>query len=277
MSPAGASVLERAGEALGDYLPRIGAALAVLVVGVIAVSLLARLLRRLLVAAGLDRLADRARVHDALAGLGLERSLSRLVVFLLRLVGLVAVVLAAASVLGLEAVNEALGRAVLFVPQLLAALALAILGLALGGLARERVDRVAYQMDLRGPLGSVAQVAVVSTFLVLALGQIGVPTGILVVLSGIIAAGVVLTGALAFGLGSRDLAGELSAGRYVSAGFEVGQQVTIDGDRGELTSLEPASVLLATADGRTLRIPNSRLMASTVELHDDPPGRSAMS
>lgn len=271
MIPLAASVLERAGEAVGDYLPRIAAAVAVLVIGLIAVRLLARLAARVLAALGVDRLAERARVHDALGRIGLERSLSRILAALLRFAGVVAVVLAALSVLGLEALDQALEEAILFLPRLLAALALAFLGLALGGLARERVDRVAYQMDLRGPLGAVAQAGVAGVFAILALAQIGVPTAILTVLAAIVVAGAMLTVALAFGLGSRELARELSAGRYVTAGFELGQRITVDGRRGELTRLEAASVLLTTDDGRAFRIPNSQLMGAAVELHERRP------
>lgn len=155
-----------------------------------------------------------------------------------------------------------------------AALALALLGVVLGGLARERVERLSYQTDLRGPLGSVARWAVIAVFAVLALDQVGVPTAILIVLAGIVTAGVALTFALAFGLGSRDFARAVTAGRYVSASFRVGQEVALGDIRGEIVAIETASTVVRRAEGGTVRIPNHVFLESPVSVLDTESGGS---
>jgi small-conductance mechanosensitive channel len=262
-----ASILERAGEAVGDYLPRLGGALAVLVVGLLIVRLLARGLRGLLARAGVDRLAERAGVHDVLARAGLERSLSRVAEVAVRLALTVVVLLAAVSLLGLEQLNDAVNEAVLYLPRVLAALALVLAGAVLGSLARQRVERTAYQMDLRGPLAPAAQWFVLGVFAMLALAQLGIPTGILTVLAAVAAAGVALTAALAFGLGGRELARDVSAGRYVGSAFSVGQEITIRGHRGQIVAIEGASTVLGTENGASVRIPNHLFLESDVLVH----------
>jgi small-conductance mechanosensitive channel len=262
-----ASVLERAGEALGDYLPRLGGALAVLVVGLLIVRLLARGLRGLLTRAGVDRLAERAGANDVLGRAGLERSLSRVAEVAVRLALTVVVLLAALSLLGLEQLNDAVNEAVLYLPRVLAALALVLAGAVLGSLARQRVERTAYQMDLRGPLAPAAQWFVLGVFAMLALAQLGIPTGILTVLAAVAAAGVALTAALAFGLGGRELARDVSAGRYVGSAFSVGQEITIRGHRGQIVAIEGASTVLGTENGASVRIPNHLFLESDVLVH----------
>jgi small-conductance mechanosensitive channel len=262
-----ASILERAGEALGDYLPRLGGALAVLVVGLLIVRLLARGLRGLLARAGVDRLAERAGVHDVLARIGLERSLSRVAEVAVRVALTVVVLLAALSLLGLEQLNDAVNEAVLYLPRVLAALALILTGAVLGSLARQRVERTAYQMDLRGPLAPAAQWFVIGVFAILALAQLGIPTAILTVLAAVAAAGVALTAALAFGLGGRELARDVSAGRYVGSAFSVGQEITIRGHRGQIVAIEGASTVLGTENGASVRIPNHLFLESDVLVH----------
>ena len=262
-----ASILERAGEALGDYLPRLGGALAVLVVGLLIVRLLARGLRGLLARAGVDRLAERAGVNDVLGRAGLERSLSRVAEVAVRLALTVVVLLAALSLLGLEQLNDAVNEAVLYLPRVLAALALVLAGAVLGSLARQRVERTAYQMDLRGPLAPAAQWFVLGVFAMLALAQLGIPTGILTVLAAVAAAGVALTAALAFGLGGRELARDVSAGRYVGSAFSVGQEITIRGHRGQIVAIEGASTVLGTENGASVRIPNHLFLESDVLVH----------
>jgi small-conductance mechanosensitive channel len=267
MTPFGASVLERAGETVGDYLPRLGGALVVLVIGVLLVRLLARGLRKLLTNVGVDRLADRAGVHDVLARAGLERSLSRVVAAAIRVALTIAVVLAALSLLGLEPLDQAINEAVLYLPNVLAALALVLAGVVLGSLARDWVERTSFQMDLRGPLAPAAQWFVISVFSIVALAQLGISTAILTVLAGIAAGGVVLTAALAFGLGGRELAREMSAGRYVGSAFQVGQEITIRGHRGQIVAIEGASTVLGTDDGASVRLPNHLFLESDVVVH----------
>jgi small-conductance mechanosensitive channel len=262
-----ASILERAGEALGDYLPRLGGALAVLVIGIVFVRLLTRAVRGLLTRAGLDGLAERGGVHDVLARAGLERSLSAAVAVAIRVTLTIVVVLAALSLIGLGPLDQAINEAVLFLPKVLAALALVLAGAVLGSLARERVERTAYQMDLRGPLAPAAQWFVIGVFAIIALAQLGVPTTILTVLAGIAGAGMALTAALAFGLGGRELARNMSAGRYVGSAFEVGQEITIRGHRGRIVAIEGASTVLGTENGARVRVPNHMFLESDVLVH----------
>jgi hypothetical protein len=93
------------------------------------------------------------------------------------------VIFAALSLTGLQFLSDALNQAVLFLPSLLAAGALLLAGVVLGGFAREWVDRLAYQMDLPLPLGRIAQVVVVvGVFAITAAAQVAVSSAILMVL-----------------------------------------------------------------------------------------------
>ena len=61
-----ASILERAGDTLGDFLPQLLGALVLLVVGLLLARLVGWLVRRGLRAAGVDDLADGWRVNETL-------------------------------------------------------------------------------------------------------------------------------------------------------------------------------------------------------------------
>lgn len=270
MIPAATSVLERAGEQLGEFLPRLGGALALLLVGLLLVRIIGRLLLRALQRVGLDRVADRLGVHDVLARAGLERSLSRLIALAVRVALAVAVIFAAVALTGLAFLEQALNEGVLFLPELIAALALTLAGLVLAGAARQWIERLAYQMDLRGPVGPLAYGAVLGVFAIMALAELGIPTAILTVLAAIIAGGAALAVALALGLGSREVAREVSAGRYVSAAFSVGQTITLNDIHGEIVAIESASTVIASGDGRTLRVPNHLFLEAVVATETAP-------
>ena len=72
------AVVERAGDQLGAFLPRIVGALLLLVVGLLLAIVLGRLTRRGLVRAGLDRFADRTGTNELLSQAGLGSSLAAL-------------------------------------------------------------------------------------------------------------------------------------------------------------------------------------------------------
>ena len=272
MTPLASSVLNQAGAQLGGFLPRLGGALALLVVGVLLARLLARLLLRALRQIGLDAFSERVGVGEVLERAGLGHSLSVVVAVAIRIAMIVVVVFAALSLLGLQFLSESLNRGVLVMPKLLIAGALLLAGVVLGGFVRERVERLSYQMDFPIPLGAAAQAAVVAIFAITAAAQVAISTIVLLILVGIVLAGVVATFALAFGLGGRDFARAVSAGRYARGAFEVGQDISLGDVRGHIAVIESASTVIDDGEGRRVRIPNHLLLASIVTIHGESPG-----
>lgn len=269
MRPPSASVLDQAGDALGGYLPRGLGALALLVVGLLLARVVRSAVVRGLRAAGLDARAEAYGVQRVLTRSGLG-SASAVIGAAVRLTLSVAVVFASLSLLGLQALDESLNAGVLFLPRGLVALALVLAGLVVAELVRERVDRLAGQLDVQGPVGAVVGVAVLAVFVVTALAEVGVPTVILLVLVAVAFSAAALTASLAFGLGGREVARELNARRYVAASFAPGEEITVGDVRGEIVGIEPAATVLRALDGRTVRVPNHLLVESVVTVHPRP-------
>jgi small-conductance mechanosensitive channel len=264
------TILDRAGETLGGFLPRLGGALVLLVVGLIVARLLGSTVRKLLEKIGTDDLMRRWGVTPVLERAGLGASLSALLGRAVRLLISVVVVFSALSLLGLRALEQTLNEAVLFLPKLLVAAAILLGGVVVGALARERADRLAHQMDFPVSLGRVAQVAIVAVFAVTAAAQIAVSTAILMVVVAIGLAAAAGTFALAFGLGGRDVARELSASRSLRALYAPGNTVAFGDVRGEVVEVGAAVTVLRTADGRRLHVPNATLLGAIVEVGGTP-------
>jgi mechanosensitive ion channel-like protein len=268
-------ILDTAGETLGGALPRIGGALVLLVLGLVVARIVGRLSRRALAAVGGDDLGERYRVHEVLARVGIQPPLSRVVGRVVWIVLAIVVVFAAVSLLGLGALSASLNEVVLFLPRLLIALALVVAGVIVAQFVGDWVDRLAVQMGLGGPVGRIIQGVVFAIFVLTALAQVGISTEFLTLLVGILFVAAAFTVALAFGLGSRDVARQVSAGRYVGASFRIGQTISVDDVRGEIVALEGAATVLRAEDGQTLRIPNHLLLESVVRLHDEGEGGPA--
>jgi small-conductance mechanosensitive channel len=261
-----ASVLDRARDSLGDFLPQLAGAFVLLVVGLLVARLVGRLVRRGLLAVGLDEFARRWGITDTLVQARLQPSLAALVGAAVRITLSVIAAFAALTLLGLELLSQSLNEAVLFLPNLLAALALLLAGVVLAGLARDRVDRFTYQMDFAVPLGQFAQISTLAIFALMAATQVGVSADILFIVIAILLAAAAGTFALAFGLGGREVARALNAGRFVRGAFQVGQTISVGQVRGTIVAIEPEATVIGTGDG-LVRVPNNLLLESMVTIH----------
>jgi small-conductance mechanosensitive channel len=268
-----ASVFEQAGDQLGRFLPRLAGALVLLVVGLLVAIVIGRLVRRGLVRSGLDRFADRTGANELLAQAGLGSSLSALVGTAVRLTIVVVVAFAAMTLLGLEFLSDSLNEGILYIPRLLAALALVLFGVVLGAFARAWIERTSAQLDFPVALGPVVQVLVIVLFGLCAAAQAGVAVGPLTAIAVVLLGAIAITLALAFGLGAREIARSLTSGRYARADFEVGQTIRVGEMRGEIVRIDGAATTLKAGE-ETIRIPNSMLVERIVIV--ETPGRQSM-
>ena len=271
ISPA-TSVLGQAGQDLGAFIPRLGGAIALLLIGLLLTRLIARLLLRAMQAAGVDRLADRGGVTSVLQTSGLGGSLAGVIARAIRIFLTIVVVFAALSLLGLQFLSVSLNQAILELPRLFIAAALILAGAVVAGAARQRTDRLTYQLDFPVPLGQIVQVSILAIFAIIAAAEIGISTELLLILIGVLVAAVAGTFTLAFGLGSRDVARALSAGRYLRHDYRVGQEIGFGDVRGRITRIQSTGTMLDAGEGRSIRVPNHMLIESVVTIYADDRG-----
>lgn len=227
-------------------------------------------------AAGTDELAERLGVHRTLNRVGIDRPLSRLLRSITALLIGFVVLVASLSLLGLSAVDFALNEAILFLPRLLLALALVVAGIIVGELAGRSATRLAGQLALELPIGKTVEAIVIAFAVLTALAQIGVPTEIVTTLLAVAILAVALIGTLAFGLGGRNLAAQVSAGRHVHTAYRIGQKISIDDLTATIVAFESAATVVQLTDGRTARLPNEKLLSSIVIVEPQPAGAESV-
>lgn len=266
-----ASVLDTAGQTLGGFLPRLGGAVVLLVVGLLVARLLSRALKKVLEAVGVDDVGDRTGVRAVLERIGLPGSLAQVIATAIRVSLSLVVVFAALSLLGLQFLSDSLNAGVLYVPRVLAALIILLAGIVIAGVAQRWLDRVSFQMDLPVPLGRLGEVAIIAVAAITAATQLGIATATLTMMVTVILAAAALAFALAFGLGGRDVARAMTAGRYLKAELRVGQEIEVDGVRGRIEAVDSAVTVVRVAGDRTVRYPNALLLTVPVAVIEDPP------
>jgi small-conductance mechanosensitive channel len=271
MTLSATSILGQAGQDLGAFLPRLAGAVALLLIGLLITRFIARLLLRALQAAGVDGLAERAGITSVLQTSGLGASLAGVIARAARIFMTIVVIFAALSLLGLQFLSVSLNQAILALPRIFIAAALLLAGAVVAGMARQRTDRLTYQLDFPVPLGQIAQIAVLGIFTIIAAAEVGISTTILLVLIAVLLAAVSGTFTLAFGLGSREVARALSAGRYLRHDYHVGQEIAFGEVRGRITRMHSTSTMLDAGEGRSIRVPNHLLIDSIVTIYAEEP------
>ncbi len=236
-----------------------------LLVALIAGWLLGRLARALFI------LLFSRRIEELSRQLGykqLETSL-RLRVSLATLVGWAVqagVILLAVLLLGTIyyplGVESWLAQSVGYLPTILIALTLLLVGLVLSQLLSD-LTFTAARAAKRGDaamLSTAVRIGVVLLALAAALLELGVATVFVTVVLVATLAATSLAVGLAIGLGSADYVRDLLAGRTIRQQIRPGQRVEVDDVSGVVIECGPSSTLIAMDDGKRLLVSN-RLIA----------------
>jgi mechanosensitive ion channel-like protein len=192
-------------------IPRILGFAVVLIVGWIISSLLARGVQALLHAVKFNDLARRSGFADFVQKTGVRDDsagvIANIVKWFVRLITLVV----AFDTLGLPAVSNVLQQLLLWLPNLVVALVVLVIGGLAANALSQLVRGATAEAGFRNPnmLATVTRVAVWAFTIVVAVNQLGIATTLInTLLIGVVGAFTIAFG-LAFGLGGRDKAAQL--------------------------------------------------------------------
>jgi hypothetical protein len=192
-------------------IPRIIGFAVVLIVGWIISSLLARGVEALLHAVRFNDLARRSGFADFVQKMGVRDDSSGVIADIVKWFVRLVTLVVAFDTLGLPAVSNVLNQLLLWLPNLIVALVV----LVIGGLAANALSRLVrgatVEAGFSNPqmLESVTRVAVWGFAIIVAISQLGIATTLInSIVIGLIGA-VALAFGLAFGLGGRDRAAQI--------------------------------------------------------------------
>ena len=197
---------------LSSFLPNLLAVLAIVVGGWIVAKVIQAVLVRLLKAVKADSLAERIQLAEMLARGGIQRTFSQLVGVIAYWLVMLVVLVAALNALQLTATAELLQRFLGFLPAVVAAILILIMGVLAAAFLAATVRTIASNAGIAQAqvLGQFVQSIVIIFAVVVALQQLEIQfvgNAFLIIL-GAISFGC----ALAFGLGCKDLAGRWVSG-----------------------------------------------------------------
>ena len=200
---------------LWDYVPALFGAAVVLTVGFIIARLAQRAVQRRLRRVHLHEALQKGGVAPPLDPYGVPLTPSRVLGNVVFWLLIFTAMLIAADTLGIDYLGQAFAELVSYVPSVIAAVVIVILGLVLGDLVAALIAASAGGLVGASTLARMGKGGVVLLAVFMSLQELGVATGIVTTAFAIIFGAIALALALSFGLGNRDLAGEVTRRWYV--------------------------------------------------------------
>jgi hypothetical protein len=211
------SFFERLGESLRrlwEYVPALFGAAVVLTVGYLVAKLVQRLVARALRRARLNDVLQKGGVVTPVDQAGERMNPTRVVANLVFWFVFFTAMLLAADTLGIDYLGQVFSELVSYVPSVIAALVIVILGIVLGDFVAALITASTGSLHGGAMLARIGRGGVVLLAVFMSLQELGVATGIVTTAFAIIFGAIALALALSFGLGNRDLAGEVTRRWY---------------------------------------------------------------
>ena len=201
-------------EQIGSVLPALIGAAVILLTGYFLARQVQRWADDTLKRLNFNRMASAGGFDEVVGRTGSRldpvRALAKLIFWLVMLV----VILLASTALGLESINEMFGTMLAFIPTLIAGIVIVILGIIVGEFVRGLIVASAGSVSGVPTVAKMAKGAVILIALFMALQQVGVAEEIVTAAFTLILGAGALAVGLAFGLGNRELAGEITRRWY---------------------------------------------------------------
>ena len=159
-----------------------------------------------------------------------------------------------------------------YFPKLLIAGFMVLLGNVGASVASIAVRRAAIQAtgSERPTAVRIVKAAIMGTAVILAVGQLGVNTTIINLAVAALVFSIGATVTLLIGLGGRDVARQVGAGRYVQRVIKPGQRLRIGDVAGIVVAVHAASVEIDLGGGRSAHLPHAAIIESIVEVDQSP-------
>ena len=195
-----------------SFIPALIGAIVILIIGWIISGWIAKLVTALLEKIGFERAAERTGVSDFMSRAGMSdaraaRVIGELVKWFIRLIFLEA----AAEAIHLTAVTAVIERIVLFIPNLIVAVVVLMVGALIARFVGDLVRGGASEMGFGSPnlLATISRVAIMAFAVIVAVNQIGIAATLVNTLFMAVVFALALAVGLAFGLGGRDTAARM--------------------------------------------------------------------
>jgi hypothetical protein len=209
------------------FLPDLLGAIIILAIGWILSGLVAKLIEKGLQAIGLERAVQTAGIGRFIEKTGTRWTAAKIVAELVKWFIRLIFVQAAANILGMPELTDIINSIVLFIPRVIVAMAIVVIGAMLANVLSRVVRGSLSEMGSTNAnlMAKLTRGAVMAFAIIAAVNHLGIAETIVNTLFMALVGALALALGLAFGLGGREVAGQITQNWYESS-KEMAQKIS---------------------------------------------------
>ena len=254
---------------IASALPGIFGAFIVIVFGWLIIKITTFVLKRIFRAIKLNRASEKINDAKLFGEADIKIDLPKVILTFIKVVLWLVFIIVASDIMGLTIISTEIANLLRYLPILLSAMVIFMLGLYLAKMIKEMVIKVFSSIGMGGGklLGNVLFYLIIIFVSITALNQAGIDTQIITNNFTIVLGAFLLAVSLALGLGSREIVGDLLRTFYSRKIYEVGDRVKIGNLEGTVISIDNISMVLKTKTGKMV-IPIKKVVEKTVVVEE---------
>jgi small-conductance mechanosensitive channel len=248
-------------------IPNVIGAIVVILVGWMLAKVISKALQKVFESIKVDRFGEKINETEfatkANFKIVLSSFLSKLVYYLLMLV----FIMAATDVLGMPIVSQMVSDLITYLPRLLSALVLFVLGIYLAEFVKNIVLTTTNALGISSGkiIANFVFYLIFLTLTISALAQASIETSLITSNLTVILGGVILAFSIGYGFASKDTMANFLASFYSKNKVKVGDYIQVDGSKGRVIAIDSTSITLQ-GEGKIIVIPLMKLTSDKVEI-----------
>lgn len=253
-----------------NVIPALIKGVVILIVGLILAKILYRLILRFLGAIGVDKLADRLMSIEMFEKANFDLVPSRIVASSVYYFIIIIFSMAAVEAMGLKIISDLLKDLIEYIPNGVTAFIVLIVGIFIADAVKKVIASACRTLGISSGnlIANVVFYFIMLNIVLIALRQAKLQTKFMEDNMSILLAGVAGAFAIGYGLASRHIMSSLLASFYNRDKFHIGDEISIDGMRGEVVTINNNTVILRSlSEDSEFVIPYSKVATEGVEIH----------
>jgi small-conductance mechanosensitive channel len=250
---------------IAGFLPNLIATIIFIFIGLFLSKFVTKWFAKVIEKVGFNTLCDMLGIERGLKTLGFKLSPSSLVGRILYLFFVLIILVAGAETLGLDRLSSLLDEFVLYLPKLVGAVVITVIGLFIAKAVKKQVEASFENMGIEfgDAAAKILQMLVIFITFSLVVGQLQLETELLNTIFTVLIASMGVALALALGLGTKAIANSIVSGIYAREQLLPGDEIEFDGFIGNVIQVSTVNTILENKDGLQMSIPNQDLLTKT--------------
>lgn len=259
--------LSAIGEKIMTALPNIIGAIFILLLGWIITKIIVFLLKRVLKFIKIDQLTSKINQMKLFGKTDIKFGIANAIVIFVKWIMFLVFLIIASDIMSWTIVSEEIGNLLRYLPRLFSAIVIFMTGIYIAKFVKKAIQGFYESFDLAGSkiISALVFYIIAIIITITALNQAGIDTTVVTNNVTVILGAFLLAISIGFGLGSKEIIGDLLRTFYARKNYEIGDTVKIKDIEGSIEAIDNISITLNTINGKII-LPIKDIVENQVEV-----------